>query len=141
MFDESALELEKMPPDDRRRSEVYGFRVNLYMAAKRWEAAATVAKHMVKVDPHKPDWWLSWAHAARRCESIGDSDEILLRALAIHPTDAAIIYGLACNSSLSGRNTEAIKRLHEAFQLDDNYRIKALDDEDLKPLWESIASL
>jgi hypothetical protein len=31
--------------------------------------------------------------------------------------------------------------LHRAFKLDPSMRVMALDDEDLKPLWETIAAV
>jgi hypothetical protein len=37
--------------EDRTRNEVLGARVNLYMVAKKWDMAAAVASHLVKVDP------------------------------------------------------------------------------------------
>jgi hypothetical protein len=37
MFDDAALVLEEIEPEDKTRNEVLGARVNLYMAAKKWE--------------------------------------------------------------------------------------------------------
>ena len=51
MFDDAALVLEEIAPEDKTRNEVLGARVNLYMAAKKWDMAAAVASHLVKVEP------------------------------------------------------------------------------------------
>ena len=51
MFDAAALVLEEIAPEDKNRNEVLGARVNLYMAAKKWDMVAAVASHLVKVDP------------------------------------------------------------------------------------------
>ena len=51
MFDAAALVLEEIAPEDKTRNEVLGARVNLYMAAKKWDMVAAVASHLVKVDP------------------------------------------------------------------------------------------
>ena len=50
MFDDVAMVLEEIVPEDKTRNEVLGARVNLYTAAKRWDMAAAVASHLVKVD-------------------------------------------------------------------------------------------
>ena len=66
MFDAAALVLEEIAPEDKNRNEVLGARVNLYMAAKKWDMVAAVASHLVKVDPKTADWWISLAYALRR---------------------------------------------------------------------------
>ena len=88
MFDDAALVLEEIAPEDKTRNEVLGARVNLYMAAKKWDMAAAVASHLVKVDPETAGWWISLAYALRRAESVEKAEIILLRAQAIHPKDA-----------------------------------------------------
>ena len=40
------------------------------MAAKKWDMAAAVASHLVKVDPGTAGWWISLAYALRRTESV-----------------------------------------------------------------------
>ena len=80
MFDAAAVVLEEIAPEDKNRNEVLGARVNLYMAAKKWDMVAAVASHLVKVDPKTADWWISLAYALRRTESIEKAEAILLRA-------------------------------------------------------------
>ena len=43
MIDDAALVLEEIAPEDKTRNEVLGARVGIYMAAKKWDKAATVA--------------------------------------------------------------------------------------------------
>jgi len=59
MFHEAAQVLEEIAPEDKNRNEVLGARVNLYTAAKKWDMAAAVASHLVKVDPKTAGWWIS----------------------------------------------------------------------------------
>ena len=141
MFDDAALVLEEIAPEDKTRNEVLGARVNLYMAAKKWDMVAAVASHLVKVDPQTAGWWISLAYALRRTESIEKAEAILLRAQAIHPKVAMIAFNLACYASVTGRMEEAKERLRHAIDLDKDIRKLALDDEDLKPLWDWIAGL
>ena len=70
MFDDAALILEEMAPEDKTRNEVLGARVDLCMVAKKWDMAAAVASHLVKVDPGTAGWWISLAYALRRTESV-----------------------------------------------------------------------
>jgi Flp pilus assembly protein TadD len=141
MFDAAALVLEEIAPEDKNRNEVLGARVNLYMAAKKWDMAAAVASHLVKVDPETAVWWISLAYAVRRTESVEKAEAILLRAQAIHPKDAMIAFTLACYASVTGRFEEAKERLRHAIDLDKDIRRLAIGDEDLKPLWDWIAGL
>ena len=133
--------LEEIAPEDKNRNEVLGARVVLYMAAKKWDMAAAVASHLVKVEPENEAWWISLAYSVRRTESVEKAEAILLRAQAIHPKVAMIAFNLACYASVTGRMEEAKERLRHAIELDKDIRGLALDDEDLKPLWDWIAGL
>ena len=53
MFDEAAMVLEEIAPENKTRNEVLGARVDLYMAARKWDMVAAVASHPVKVNPPK----------------------------------------------------------------------------------------
>ena len=114
MFDDAAMVLEEIAPEDKTRNEVLGARVNLYMAARKWDTAAAVASHLVKVDPETAGWWISLAYALRRTESVEKAEATLLRAQAIHPQVAMIDYSLACYASVAG--------LRHAIELDKGIR-------------------
>ena len=86
-------------------------------------------------------WWISFAYAVRRTESVEKAKAILLRAQAVHPKVAMIAFNLACYASVMGRIEEAKERLRHAIDLDKDIRGLALDDDDLKPLWDRIAGL
>jgi tetratricopeptide (TPR) repeat protein len=132
MFDDAATVLEEIAPEDKTRNEVLGARDGIYMAAKKWDMAAAVASHLVKVDPENAGWWISLAYALRRAESVEKAEAILLRAQAIHPKVAMIAFNLACYASVVGRMEEAKARLRHAVDLDNGIRKLAIDDEDLK---------
>ena len=42
IFDAAVMVLEEIASEDKTRNEVLGARVNLYMAAKKWDMAAAV---------------------------------------------------------------------------------------------------
>jgi Flp pilus assembly protein TadD len=138
MFDDAVLALEEIEPEDRTRTEVLGARVVLYIAAKKWDMAAAVASHLVKVEPENEAWWINLAYSVRRNEGVEKAEAILLRGQAIHPKNALIAFSLACYASVAGRMEEAKARLRHAIDLDNGIRKLASDDEDLKPLWDWI---
>jgi Flp pilus assembly protein TadD len=141
MFDAAALVLEEIAPEDKTRNEVLGARVDIYMAAKKWDMAAAVASHLVKVDPQTAGWLISLTYAVRRTEGVENAEAILLRAQAIHSRVAMIAFNLACYASVTGRMEEAKERLRHAIELDSGIRGLALDEKDLHPLWDWIAGL
>ena len=99
MFNEAAQVLEEIEPKEKTRNEVLGARVAVYIAAKKWDMAAAVASHLVKVDPQTAGWWISLAYALRRTESIEKAEAIRLRAQVIHPNVAMVAFTLACYAS------------------------------------------
>jgi Flp pilus assembly protein TadD len=131
----------KRSPEDKTRTEVLGARIALYITAKKWDMAAAVASHLVKVEPENEAWWINLAYSVRRSEGIKQAEAILLRAQAIHPKVAMIAFNLACYASVTGRMEDAKERLRNAIELDKDVRKLALDDEDLRPLWDWIAGL
>jgi lipopolysaccharide biosynthesis regulator YciM len=59
MIDDAALALEEIAPEDKTRTEVLGARVAIYLAAEKWDIAAAVANHLVKVEPENSGWWIN----------------------------------------------------------------------------------
>jgi Flp pilus assembly protein TadD len=100
--------------------------------------ASAVASHLVKVEPQNEAWWINVAYSVRRSEGVEKAEAILLRAQAIHPKIAMIAFNLACYASVTGRMEGAKGRLRRAIRLDQNVRRLAVDDEDLRPLWDWI---
>ena len=69
--------------------------------------------------------------------SVEAAKEVLLNAEPKFPKEA-IKYNLACYFCQLGEIETATNYLKKAFEIDLNWRMAALDDEDLKPLWESL---
>jgi len=141
MIDDAALVLEEIAPEDKTRNEVLGARVGIYMAAKKWDMAAAVASHLVKVEPKNSSWWINLAYAKRRCEGIKSAEAILRQARELHHDNAMIEFNLACYASVAGRFEEAKARLKRAVELNKQFQKLAIDDEDLQPLWDWIVDL
>lgn len=141
MFDSAAQVLEEIAPEDKNRNEVLRARVVLYIAAQKWDMAAAIASHLVKVEPENETWWINLAYSVRQIEGVEKAEAILLRAQALHPKVAMIAFNLACYASVTGRTEETKVRLRHAIKLDKHIRRLALHDEDLRPLWDWIGGL
>lgn len=82
----------------------------------------------------------AWAYATHRADSIELARIILVNAIERMPDVAIFLYNLACYICQLGDLEKAKELLHTAVKLDPKLRIMALDDEDLRPLWDSLAS-
>ena len=67
---------------------------------------------------------------------------VLDEAAKLFPTEWSIHYNLACYCAQPGQPDAAREHLGKSYELGDAKQIKlmALDDEDLKPLWEGKAN-
>jgi Flp pilus assembly protein TadD len=114
---------------------------DMCLAAENWEMAVAIAVDLVKVDPKNPTTWILLAHAVRNAGNVELEEKVLFKARAWHPTDSLILLKLACCATVTGRIEEAKLRLEHAFDLDENIRWLALEEVDLRPLWDWISGL
>ena len=97
-----------------------------------------LAKRLTDFQPDDLQWTISLAYATRRADSIEAAKEVLLNAEPKFPNEVAIKYNLACYFCQTGDIQNAKNYLKKAFEIDPNCRIAALEDEDLKLLWDSL---
>ncbi len=135
---EANEELEQIDADQRSHTEVLALRVKIYLALKKWDLMQTVAKRLSLIEPDDPQWTVSWAYATRRAESMEAARIILVNAVERLPNVAIFHYNLACYECLLGNLETAKSRLKRTFDLEPRYRLKALEDEDLKAVWDSL---
>jgi tetratricopeptide (TPR) repeat protein len=130
--------LDRIDPFNRAAPEVLALRIAIYYGLKKWELMREIAKRLADFQPDDIQWTISLAYAPRRAISIEAAKEILLNAESKFPKEAVIKYNLACYECQLG-NVEAAKNyLKQVFEIDANWRLKALDDQDLQLLWESL---
>jgi lipopolysaccharide biosynthesis regulator YciM len=135
MLDHAALELEHLEPEARTRGDVLTIRCRLFMAAQQWEAMRDVARHLVSMNTMNVQHWIWAAWATRRAENISAARVILQKAKAAHPDDPMIDYNLACYSCQLGEIEEARILLKNAIMANEAFKMMALKDPDLEPLW------
>lgn len=138
MFLEADTELDKIDPFNRAAPEVLALRIAIYLGLEKWELMQEIAKRLAEFQPDDVQWTISLAYATRRANSIEAAKEVLLNAEPNFPKEPAIKYNLACYFCQTGEIQNAKNYLKKAFEVDSTWRIAALEDEDLKPLWESL---
>jgi tetratricopeptide (TPR) repeat protein len=138
MFADADSELEKIDPFNRAAPEVLAVRLAIYRGLKKWELMQQIAKRLKEFQPNNVQWTISLAYATRRAYSIDVAMEILLSAEPKFPKEAAIPYNLACYYCQLGEMEKAKCYLKQAFKIDSSWRMAALEDEDLRPLWDSL---
>lgn len=141
-YPEAEAELRQIPETLRAHPEVLTVRYEIYAKTARWELAAEVAGILVETFAHQVGPWISLAYAIRRKPDGGipQAREILSRALALFPSEAIILYNLACYDCQLGDNAAAQGWLQQALNLAGKKEIRqmALADRDLQPLWPLI---
>jgi tetratricopeptide (TPR) repeat protein len=138
MFADANSELEKIDPFCRAAPEVLAVRIAIYHGLQKWELTAEIAKRLADFQPDDVQRTISLAYATRRADSIQAAKEILLNAESKFPKEAIIFYNLACYECQLGKIETAKNYLRKAFEIDSTWRLRALDDEDLRPLWDSL---
>ena len=139
MVEDAANEIECISPDQKNSSEVLGVRLEIYRAAEKWSLMEVVARELWKRHQDQPVYWNDLAWAVRRAESVESANAILLQAVEKFPEDAMTSYNVGCYSCQLGDIEQAKMRVGKAIELDPKFKLLALDDADLEPLWDSLA--
>jgi tetratricopeptide (TPR) repeat protein len=138
MFDDANSELEEIDPFCRAAPEVLNARLGIYFGLQKWEAMAAIASKLVEWNPSKPGYFVDLAYATRRAESPESAQAILVRGEKLHPKDGMIQFNLACYEAQLGHLHKANQHLKRSIEIDPRFRLMALDDKDLEPLWNEV---
>jgi tetratricopeptide (TPR) repeat protein len=142
-YDSANDELEKIRAEWRAHPDVLDMRWFIYSHHEQWDACLDITTAIVKTAPDRVSGWIHKAISLRRANGRGfeKAKGLLLEAAKLFPEDGMIQYNLACYSAQLGQLDAAKEYLHKSYELGDAKQIKlmALDDEDLKPLWEGEA--
>jgi tetratricopeptide (TPR) repeat protein len=138
MFQDGNDQLDNIDPFNRATPEVLALRIAIYHGLKKWELMREIAKRLADFQPQDVQWIISYAYATRRADSIKATTEILLNAETKFPKEAVIKYNLGCYFCQTGEIETAKDYLKRAFEMDSSWRMSALEDEDLRPLWDSL---
>ena len=137
----ASSELREIAPALQTHPVVLAVRYQIYAQAKQWDSAVELADDLVKMLPDEPFVWINLAYATRRKTggSIPEAKKILLSAEPKFPRHYLFFYNLSCYCSQLGELKEAEQWLKKAAKIDNAAVQKmAVNDPDLKPLWESL---
>jgi len=137
MFLEANGELELLPKQLKHRTEVLKLRLEIYRESKAWKLMEVVARELWKRHSDSPEHWNNLAFAIRRTESVESANAILLQAVEKFPEDAMTNYNLGCYACQLGDLASAKAFVGDAIKLDAKFKLLALDDADLEPMWET----
>ncbi len=137
MIEDAANEIECIRPDQKNSSEVLEVRMEIYHAAEKWSLMEVVARELWKRHQDEPVYWNHFAWAVRRSDSIEAASDILLDAVKKFPKDALTRFNLGCYACQMGELKLAKEWVRQAIDFDPKFKLLALDDADLEPLWES----
>lgn len=138
MLVEANEEIENLAPELKSSSAVLGVRLQIYRFAEKWSLMEVVARELWKRHPNEPVYWHDLAWAVRRADSIKAAQKILLDAADRFPGDAMTHFNLGCYACQLGDMDQAKTRVGKAIELDAKFKLLALDDPDLEPLWKAI---
>ena len=131
-------EIESMNAEVRHLPEVLEVRVGIYRKMEKWELMQTVAKSLALHDPDEPQFTIWWAYATRRADSLDAARLILVNAVERLPEVPIFLFNLACYEAQLGDIERAKKHLQHAIELRGELRRAALEDEDLRPVWNAV---
>ena len=134
LLEEAAAELAALPASEAESLEALELQVLVLQAQRQWLLLQPVAAALVGRQPEEAGWWITWAYATRRAESLASAEAILRDAEIRHPGEPAIQFNLGCYACQRGDLAEARRRVDRAIALDASFRQQAADDDDLAPL-------
>ena len=138
MLVEANDEIENLPPELKTSSAVLVLRLEIYRAAEKWSLMEVVAQELWKRHQDDPAYWSDLAFAANRSSGLKEAHSILSEALEKFPSDALTLFNLGCYACQLGNLAEAKTLVGQAIKIDPKFKIDAIDDPDLEPLWEEI---
>lgn len=136
MVGAAETELDHVPPQSTDDFEVRSLRALIMQEKKDWKNLAPLAERLVRDCPADPGWWIMWAYAVRRADSLASAEKILIEAEARHPKEATIQFNLGCYACQRGDLLRARTYVDCAIALDEQFKDAAEIDPDLAPLRE-----
>lgn len=132
-------ELEQISAPLRAHPVVLVTRCEIYGKAGKWDAVATIADTLVKMMPDESSGWIQRSFALHELKCTQEAFDNLLPVAVKFPRVWNIPYNLACYCAQLGRLDECQDWFKKAMAIDEEtVKQQAIDDPDLKPLWDSM---
>ena len=134
LLDAASEELAALPPEYMEMDDTIILQASVLQEQNEWLRLEPLAADLVRRHPEAAEWWVMWAYATRRADSLHAAQDILLEAETRHPNEATIQFNLACYACQLGDLDLARVRAFKAIQLDRQFAVSAKTDSDLAPL-------
>jgi len=139
---EAATELEQITPQLQSHPDVLELRWHISAKEKQWAACVELATVITQLAPERVDGWIHRSFALHELRRTQEAFTQLLPVIGQFPSVWTIPYNLACYAAQLHQFDEAQKWLKLAVVLDQKtVQQAAQDDEDLKPLWDSLGGV
>jgi tetratricopeptide (TPR) repeat protein len=140
MYKEAQRELNAIDPAYLIFEETLVLQLCVFAGLQRWKDARELSTSLAEQDPDNPQWTIWSASAACRLQSVEVAKKILQQALVSHPDNANIHYNLSCYETRLRHFHKAQRHLLRAIQIDPRFKMLAMDDADLEPLFAEVAA-
>jgi Flp pilus assembly protein TadD len=134
MVNDALEELEHLSPSMAADGGVMEFKLRLLERGQKWSDAASLAAKLATSYPNEARWFVAWAFAKRRSDSIETASKILSEAASLHPKDPLIQFNLGCYAAQRGDLNAAQTHVRRAIELNHDLEKLAHEDPDLEPL-------
>ena len=139
-FIEANSELDEITPELRAHPDVLEARWHICAHSKKWEGSLDIAEAVIQKDAHRQAAWIHRSFALHELNRTQEAFDKLLAAAKLFPKVWIVPYNLACYCSQLFRLDEAKDWFIKAMEIDEKAsKAEALDDPDLKPLWDSMS--
>jgi len=137
MFQRSWDELEAVEPTDRARFEVLAMRLTVLQHMERWQMGAEIARGAQRRYPEEGMLYLLGSYHIRRSEDLPTAFDFLSAGEKYLENEGCYWFNMACYHCQLGRLDETRECVKRAVELDRKYQLMVLEDEDLRPMWDS----
>ncbi len=132
------LELEKLSKSARTHPEVLDTRWFIRAKTEDWADCIEIGKKLTKLAPESAQSWIHHAYALHELKKTREAFAVLSSVADRFPDEPIIPYNLACYSCQLGDPVGARDWLAQVYKLGNaqEWQQKAMEDPDLKPLWD-----
>lgn len=137
---EADAELDKLTPQLRARPLVLHLRWRVCAQAKKWDECVEIASTLTRMMPNDEQSLVNLGNSLYFSGRTQEAFDQVSAVMHRFPRNAILRYNLGCYACQLGMLDVARILLGEAFALDEKNELRrmALEDPDLKPLWEDL---
>lgn len=138
MLDEASLEIEKLPPNQRVKSEAQEMEIVITILKKDLDEALTLCETLAEQHPGKHAGFIQGAYCLHASGKAQDAIDFLQSGPKSLLDEPVYFYNLACYEVAMERNQAALTWLNQSIEMKPANRQLALKDPDLQAIRSDI---